>query len=191
MASRELDYFMMPDECARIIGDAVRRYDLHAILHRRRPHRFEELSLANTAVMSDGTLADEVFFGTMKLAPTLFDEQHLGTGKFGLVLCELPFISGGHLLMGRISTKSEWYDRDAGTRGDNKDALVLFRRLAPRFRKYLIYPVWVLHTISGEVWPDRRYGYSSGALDWVASGGRLGQRGVQNLRFAPSHELLY
>jgi hypothetical protein len=182
---------MLPEEINDLIQHLVDRFGLHVVLRRLlRGVGFEAPGMVSILRMSDGKWADQVILGMSPLDPKWFNEEHLGTGRYGLIICDMPIMEDKSLSMGRIATKSEWYDAVSGERGDNLATISLFRKIAPHFKRHLQYPTWVYHKITGESWPDRRLGHSNGAETWIRCGGSLCQRGVLNLKFAPSLDLI-
>lgn len=191
MATRSFGLFMRPQEFSLVVQEVTTRLGLTAILVKRgRNPRLELPQMPGPIVMSDGSAADWLFLTREPPDLATIDPRELRPGKWGWLQCDVPREEGRVLYLAEVAAKSDWYDQQTRQVLENPEALSLFRRVAPYFRRRLRRPVWV-HWAPGagpeaEASPFRNLGYSAGALEWVRGGGQLAQVGVPNVRYALS-----
>jgi hypothetical protein len=146
-------------------------------------------------VRSNGTIA-QVMLEDLRRAPlegrlrlVAYDAGHqLSSSSFvdldsvvgsgvGWFLVDLPWISGEQLLLGSLSTKDQTYGKEGGGQG-----VRMFARASRSLKKLLSFPMIALSLTTGRH-HECQIGFSRGAKDWFAAGGKLRQEGVLNVAF--------
>jgi hypothetical protein len=126
----------------------------------------------------DGLLTEQVYLAAELDFRDRISHRGLNPAARGWVVGIVPHEIGTTLYKGWISAKSDWYDREQGRMLENPLSLVLFKQVAPFFRKRLHRPMWAYDLRSGQARSYRDIGYSDGVVEWVRQGGLLRQQGV-------------
>ena len=87
------------------------------------------------------------------------------------------------LLLSTLAGKSQWYDPVSNQTKTNKEVIRLFDRVARFLKKHLMRPVWARNVTDEKAQRYNQIWYSSGAAEWLRSGGVLQQEGVANVVF--------
>jgi hypothetical protein len=184
MASRGLEFFMLPSEFVPLVEDLMARLDVWAVViwHPPALPRLvaprERIAPLVTAVPPRA-----ICLSADRAALERDDPRRVPLAKLGCVSCDFPQLSGEVLYKAQLGAKSDWYDLATRTAHENPAVIRLFERVVPQFRRMLARPVWVINTITGAQGPRSSVGYSLGAANWAARGGELRARGVQNVSY--------
>ena len=156
----------------------LRELGLHAVQESFRPKRFAGVH-KRTLSLAGGEQADRVWLLAEEPDPAALEVGRFNTIPTGTALFSLPKEAGEVLYKATLAARSDWFDDDWEQVREQ-----LFKRAAPRLRKLLKRPVWVVDLHTGEAAPEQRLGYTAGAEDWVSRSGKLAQVGVANVGFA-------
>ena len=179
MATRSLHFFMRPAEFSEIVEEVATKHGLAVILRRYGLRRHLEIAeVAGTIAMSDGRPADEIYLSFEAPRPAVPEVDGLNPAQLGWVSSDVPREVGDILFLAQMAAKSDWWASELGKVLQNPVSLVLFKRIAPAFRRRLKRPVWARDVDAvGEARAYRDIGYSGGVVQWVKQGRELAQAG--------------
>src|SRR4051794_37650181 len=134
MATRNLQFFMLPSEFVALVERVAAQHHLWLILIGDRSRR--------VAVVAPGERLPEVDGGPLYRAVCLSaDEPRLATadprrvplGKVGWISCDFPAVCNATLYKAQLGAKSDWFDLTSRTDRENPSVLQLFDAVAPHF----------------------------------------------------------
>lgn len=179
MATRSLQFFMMPVELRGKLRDICEELDLHVLSERGK--EVEEINPDRI-----GTLASSSDLYLEKLIPQR-DFRHPVDGPSNLprLTLRVPGLRDDVLYLTEIAAKSRSSDVSAGEAQKSDGVLGLFDAVKKRLSGHLKRPVWA-HNVRGPNTDTvyRSIAYSEGVRRFVACGGTLMQEGVKNVRFS-------
>jgi hypothetical protein len=184
MATKTTQFFSQRDEFLGILSEIVSLLGLEVILYSsgKRPtlEKIPGVTMIK-AVKSSGV-------SWIYLAENPVDSQSIDAGliepaRLGWIQIDLPREQGNILFLGECSIKTDWFDKESGTKVENPRSLKLYKRIVAEIRKHLASPVWAENIVTGgsSVYPD--IGYTPSAKRFLEAGGQLMQEGVSNIRF--------
>lgn len=98
-------------------------------------------------------------------------------------MADVPQVEGDRLFAIQIGARGDWFDKATGAVVQSKDAVKRFDRIWKIVARRLNFPTLARNIVTGTEVSYRSIGYSAGAAEWVRGGGRLSQRGVENIEF--------
>jgi len=179
VASRSKLAFILPDELCDLLTELRASLGLSIVLqHKREPHelwdgRRDRVLTATRVFLAEATTVN---------AGALADPD--SPARLGWVMVDVPRVDGGQLFSIQAATRGDWFEKTTGAVHENKDALKRFDKVwKDGFASRLGFPMVARNVISGAEAAYSSIGYSAGAAEWWRGGGRLRQRGVDNLEF--------
>lgn len=179
LTTKSKQAFILPDEFVDLVGDVKAAVKLEVVLQpRHEPRKVWDGGRASALGASRVLLADA----------SAIDENALtednSPGRLGWIILDVPAIDGDKLFAIQIAARSDWFDRDSGVASDSKKALRRFDKVWRLIVPRLSFPVTARNVITKAEASYPSIGYSAGAASWVARGGKLRQRGVENIEFS-------
>ena len=182
MTSRGIQFFAMPDELEAILSEVTTPLQLCFLVEGKHPSpRFIRRALTDAMKREWWR-----FYITDVDFPAVYPAQDLTPARHGLVTCDRPRFEDNFLLLGELSSKSDWADEDNHSQ-ENPDGHRLLAKLRKVIQKHATNQICARNIkFGGEAGPVRGLKCTDGVVAWHRAGGLLRQWGVQNIDFFPA-----
>lgn len=179
LATKSKQAFLLPDEFVDLVDEVKAAMKLEVVLQPRHEPR----------KIWDGDRGDALMASRIFLADAPADDERVLTddnspARLGWIVLDVPEIDGDKLFAVQFAARSDWFDQESGIVRDSKGGLRRFDKVWRVIVSRLFFPVTARNVITKAEASYPSIGYSAGAADWVARGGKLRQRGVENIEFS-------
>lgn len=181
MTSRRIRFFAKPDEFESLLAQLGDELSLSFAVERSGQRQGFELVSLRDAMSRDWWR----FYIAAQDVVLPIDTEDLTPARYGLVTCDRPRFCEEALLLGELSSRSDWAD-EAGESHENTAGHALLAKLRKRVRKHANLAVAVRNiNLGGDAVRAKGIGCSESAVSWSGQGGKLKQWGVENIEFVP------